>query len=92
MLKKEVVFTHHARQKMCERGVAEESVIQSIHIGEREPAQRGLWQYRLNLEFQCLWAGRYYGIQQVMPVVDEEKSRYVVVTVYAFYFQEGQER
>ena len=78
---KEVVFTLHARQKMCERGIAEESVIQSIHIGEREPAQRGLWQYRLNPEFQRLWADRYYGIQKVMPVVDEEELRYVVVTV-----------
>jgi hypothetical protein len=38
------------------------------------------------------WDGRYYGVQQVVPIVAEEAERFVVVTVYAFYFQEGEER
>ena len=77
---------------MADRGVSEEDVIQAIRIGRREPARRGLWQYRVNLEFHREWGGKYYGMLQVMPVVAEEARRYVVVTVYAFYFQEGQER
>lgn len=32
----------------------------------------------------------YYGVQQVAPVVAEEEHRIVVVTVYTFYFQEGE--
>ena len=48
--------------------------------------------YRLNLEFQRLWDGRYYAIQQVAPIVAEEPDRFVVITVYTFYFQEGQNR
>jgi hypothetical protein len=60
----------------------------AIRLGQREPAQRGLTQYRINREFRREWAGRYYGVQQVVAVVDESAERVVVVTVYAFYFQE----
>lgn len=86
---KPVVFTTHARERMRERGVRDEDVVQAIRIGQLEVAQRDLHLYRLNLEFQREWDGRYYGIQQVAPVVAEERDRLVVVTVYAFYFQEG---
>jgi hypothetical protein len=74
---------------MQERGAREEDVVEAIRIGEREPAQRGLVLYRLNLEFKREWDGRYYGIQQVAPVVAEEHDRIFVVTVFTFYFQEG---
>jgi len=89
---KPIVFTVHARERMRERGANEEDVREAIRIGQREPAQRGLVQFRLNLEFKREWDGRYYGVQQVVPVVAEEEARLVVVTVYAFYFQEGEER
>ena len=89
---KPVVFTKHARQRMRARGASEEDVRQAIRVGQREPAQRGLFQFRLNLEFQREWRGRYYGVQQVIPIVAEEAERLVVVTVYTFYFQEGDER
>jgi hypothetical protein len=87
-----IIFTKHAREKMLDRGVSEEDVTKALRIGQREPARRGLWQYRVNMEFRREWAGKYYGMQQVMPVVVEEEDQYVVVTVYASYFQEGQER
>jgi len=48
--------------------------------------------YRMNVEFKREWDGRYYGVQQIVPVVDEEAERIVVVTVYTFYFQEGDSR
>jgi hypothetical protein len=75
---------------MKERGATEEDVRLAIQIGEREPAQRGLYQYRLNVELKREWDGRYYGVQQVVPVVAEEEDRLVVVTVYTFFFQEGE--
>jgi len=91
-LDRPVVFTVHAREKMADRGVSEEDVTAAMRMGRREPARRGLWQYRVNLEFRHEWAGKYYGVRQVMPIVAEEEGEYVIVTVYAFYFQEGQER
>lgn len=75
---KPIVFTDHSRARMRAR---EEDVREAIRVGQREPAQRGLFLYRLNLEFQREWDGHYYGIQQVAPVVAEEEGRFVVVTV-----------
>lgn len=89
---KPVVFTRHARERIKKRGTTEEDVIRAIQGGYREPAQRGLYLYRLTLEYRREWDGRYYGIQQVAPVVDDTPDRYVVVTVYTFYFQEGEVR
>jgi len=77
---------------MRERGAREADVREAIRIGQREPAQRGLFLYRLNVEFKREWDGRYYGVQQVAPVVAEEGERLVVVTVYTFFFQEGDRR
>lgn len=87
---KPIVFTLHAQERIRERGATEEQVRQAIRDGQREPAQRGLFLYRLNLEFKREWDGRHYGVQQVAPVVDEEPDRFVVITVYTFYFQEGE--
>ena len=53
---------------------------------QAEPAQRGLWLFRLNLEYQREWDGVRYSVQQVAPIVDEEEHRFVVVTVYTYYF------
>ena len=89
---KPIVFTRHARGRIKRRGTTEEDVIRAIRGGYREPAQRGLFLYRLNLEYRRHWDGRYYAVQQVVPVVDETPDRFVVVTVYTFYFQEGEVR
>jgi hypothetical protein len=74
---------------MRERGAREEDVREAIRIGQREPAQRGLFLYRLNVEFRREWDGKFYRVQQVAPIVAEEEERLVVVTVYSFFFQEG---
>jgi hypothetical protein len=71
---------------MADRGAREEDVVRAVRTGRRERAQRGLFLYRLNLEFQREWDGKHYAVQQVVPVVAEEPDRIVVVTVYAFYF------
>lgn len=83
---KPIVFTAHARKRTVERGAREEDVIAAIRRGERESAQRGLTLYRMNIEFHREWDGRYYRVQQIAPVVDEEADRIVVITVYTFYF------
>lgn len=83
---KPIVFTRHALDRCAARGAAEADVTSAIRNGKREPAQRGLWLYRLNLEYQREWDGVRYAVQQVAPVVDEEENRFVVVTVYTYYF------
>jgi hypothetical protein len=88
---KPVVFSHHARKRMLERGASERDVLEAIRTGVREPAQRGLAQFRLNLDYNRRWRGRFYAVQQVAPIVAEEEGRRVVITVYTFYFQEGEQ-
>ena len=83
---KPVVFTQHARERCKGRGATEADVIEAIRNGKREPAQRGLWIFRMNFEFQQEWDGRRYAVRQVAPVVDDQPDRFVVVTVYTFYF------
>ena len=77
---------------MQERGASEADVREAIRSGQREAAKRGLVLHRINLEFKREWDGRYYGVQQVAAIVAEEADRLVVVTVYTFYFQEGESR
>jgi hypothetical protein len=83
---KPVVYTRHAGNRCAARGTTEADVTAAIRNGKREPAQRGLWLYRLNLEYQREWDGKWYAVQQVAPVVEEQAERFVVVTVYTFYF------
>lgn len=83
---KPIIFTNHSRDRLLYRGTTESDVVRAIREGNREPAQRSLWQYRLNLEFQKEWAGNWYAVQQVAPVVAEEPNRFVVITVYTLYF------
>ena len=71
---------------MADRGTNEDDVVRAIRTGLCEPAQRGLLLYRLNLEFQRDWDGKHYAVQQVVPVVADERDKMVVVTVYTFYF------
>ena len=89
---KPVVFTRHARERIEKRGTTEEDVIRAIRGGYREPAKRGLFLYRLTLEYRREWDGRYYAVQQVAPVVDDLPDRFVVVTVHTFYFREEEVR
>jgi len=77
---------------MEERGATEDEVREAILTGEREAAKRGLSLYRSNFQFQKEWAGEYYAVKQVAPVVDEEPERFVVITVYTFYFSLGETR
>ncbi len=83
---KPIAFTRHARDRCAQRGTTEADVTAAIRSGKREPAQRGLWLYRLNLEYQREWAGEWYAVQQVTAIVAEEADRLVVVTVYTYYF------
>ena len=87
---KPIIFTNHARQRMKERGASEESVREAIRIGQREDAQHECFFHRLNLEFKKIWDGRFYGVQQVAPITKEEEDKIIVITVYTFYFQEGE--
>jgi len=70
---------------MVERGVREDDVRAAVLTGRREPAQHGLFAYRLRVDFNSVWKGRYYEAQELEVIAAEEDEAVVVVTVYAFY-------
>lgn len=86
---KPIRFSKHALTRMRERDASEDAVIEAIRFGRREPAQRGLSLFRLDVKYEREWAGRRYSLQQIAPVVAEEDDCLVVVTVFTFYFEKG---
>ena len=82
---KRVVFSHHAKQQLTDRGATVEEVELTIREGERTPAKRGRLAFRKNFQFEHTWNGIYYESKQVLPIVVEESEQLVVVTVYVFY-------
>ena len=83
---KPVRFSRHARQQMLERGAAEGDVVETIRAGERVPAKGTRQGCRKNFQYNRVWLGRRYAIQQVLAIVAEQPDELVVVTVYTFYF------
>lgn len=83
---KRIRLTKHARDQCKERGATEAEVCHAIEHGLREPAKLGRELSRFNFDFGQTWQGRYYAIKQVAPVIREESSEIVVITVYTFYF------
>ena len=81
-----IIYSDHALEQMAERGASKHEVEQAISKGERIPAKRGRHAYRLNFQYNNTWADKYYSIKQVIPIVTEEENKFIVVTVYVFYF------
>lgn len=85
---KPIVFTHHARQRMAERGADEKDVRRAIREGTREHAKHGREVYRATFDFGGVRHGVRYRDRQIAAVVAEEPDR-LVVTVFVFYVPYG---
>jgi hypothetical protein len=81
-----ILFSTHALGQMFDRGTNEAEVETAIREGEEIPAKKGRRAFRKNFPFRSEWKGRYYDIKQVTPIIVEEADRFVVITVYVFYF------
>jgi hypothetical protein len=67
------------------KGTNEAEVRKAIQRGIREPAKRGRLLCRANFQYNGNWQGHFYPIKQVAPIIAEEATEIVVVTVYTFY-------
>jgi hypothetical protein len=83
---KVVRLTLHAQEQCIERGTDETEITTAIRDGNCEPAKKGRYLYRINFQYNKSWQGKFYAIKQVAPVVVEEETEFVVITVYTFYF------
>jgi hypothetical protein len=83
---KPIVFSSHAREKMLDRGASEAEVEAAIRAGNVEPARKGRLMFRKNFAFGRRWRGKQCAVKQVAPIVVDEADRWVVVTVFVYYF------
>ena len=83
---KPVRLSRHAQEQCFERGATPEEVRQAVERGSREPAKLGRELCRWNIPFGKNWRGKRYAIKQVAPVIAEESTEIVVITVCTFYF------
>jgi hypothetical protein len=89
---KPVVFTRHAREKMVERLTIESEVIQTIREAAWQAAEMGKQRASKWYPFGKEHKGTFYTGKDVEPIFVEESDRIVVVTVYVFLNQRGEER
>ena len=83
---KPVIISQHARDQMDDRGASESEIEEAVRSGDRAEAGRGLLSFRKNFPYTRDWKGRLFATKQVRPILAEEADRFVVVTVYVYYF------
>ncbi|MBF0457762.1 MAG: hypothetical protein HQK99_07695 [Nitrospirae bacterium] len=85
---KPIRLSMHAREQLYYRGIEEGEVFEAIIASSWEFAKKGRLQATKNFYFQNEWNKKYYSYKQVKPVFVEEETEIVVITVYAYYFNE----
>jgi len=76
----------HARERLAERGAAEEEVISTVEQGERFPAKFGRTGFRRNFPFDGVWQGRPYRTKQVEAYAVQEGTDWLVITIITRFF------
>ena len=81
-----VRFHPHARQRLAERGAAEDEVRATVEQGEQIPAKFGRTGFRRNFSFDSEWRGQHYRTKQVEVYAVQEEADWLVITVITRYF------
>jgi hypothetical protein len=83
---KAIIFSQHVMDQMVDRGTSEDEIRTAIRDGEELSAKKGRKAFRKNFPFESYWKTKYYTTKQVVPVIQEESDKIVVITVYVYYF------
>ena len=70
----------HARERMQERGTAEEEIQATVAQGEQFSAKFGRTGFRRNFQFDQEWRGRHYRTKQVEAYAVQEGADWLVIT------------
>jgi hypothetical protein len=71
---------------MLIRGASRAEVEKTIHEGEKSPARKGRIAFAKNFPYEAKWKRKFYSTKQIKVIIKEEAGRYIVVTVFCFYF------
>ncbi len=83
---KPIRLTFHALEQCQLRGATEDEVRVAIESGTREVANKSRIRCRFNFPFDNKWREEFYRVKQVSPIIKEEETEIVVVTVFTYYF------
>ena len=76
----------HARDRMQERGAADEEVESAIREGERFPVKFGRQGFRRNFPFNAEWQGRRYATKQLEVIAVYEDGDWLAISLIVKYF------
>jgi len=76
----------HAKERMFERGAAEEEIIATIKNGESFLARHDRVGFRRNFIFNDYWNKKYYKNKQLEVISKKENDDWLVLTVIVKYF------
>ena len=83
---KPIRLTKHAQEQCIERGTNEQEIIEAIHRGTRQSVKQGRDKYRVIIQANTYWQGKFYHLKKVVPIVTENEQELIVITVYTYYF------
>ncbi len=83
---KPIRFSADSLHRMLIRGATQEEVIESINGGNWLLAGFDRLESRTDFTYNELWNGRRYMTKRVRPIIVEEESEIVIVTVYTYFF------
>jgi hypothetical protein len=81
-----VVIHPHARERMEERGVTCEEVLETIGSGFISSARFGRMRYMRTYDYCGFWRGKIYQHKQIEAYCVDEESDVIVITVVVKYF------
>jgi hypothetical protein len=81
-----IKFHPHARERMRERGVNEDEIINTVEQGEEFTAKFGRTGFRRNFHYGWVWRGKQYQTKQVQVFTVNENDGFIVITVIVKYF------
>lgn len=82
-----MIYIHtHAKERIAERGVTEEEVIDTVLKGETFAVKFNRIGFRKNFSFSGKWRNKDYNNKQVEVIAVKEEDNIIVITVIAKYF------
>jgi len=76
----------HAKERLIERGAAEDEVVRTVEGGETFPAKFGRTGFRRNFPYNAPWRGRHYTTKQIEAYAVNENNDWLVITIVTRYF------
>jgi hypothetical protein len=83
---KPIRLSDHAARYCVKRGFSPAEVEEAIRTAIWRPAELGRLECEKDFDYNRKWNGKFFATKRVRPVIVEEPTEIVVVTVYTYYF------